>query len=53
MVHHHHGASRTGLVLRVWLMRTNGWDEPTATSFLSERWPRASLWNTAFTDHLR
>ena len=35
----HGGASRTALVLRAWLMRTNGWDEPTPTQFLEDRWP--------------
>jgi ADP-ribosyl-[dinitrogen reductase] hydrolase len=53
VVHCHGGASRTGLVLRAWLMREHGWDEPTATSHLAERWPHLGLWNDSFTDFLR
>jgi ADP-ribosyl-[dinitrogen reductase] hydrolase len=52
VVHCHHGASRTGLALRAWLMRTNGWDEPTATEHLANIWPRLNLWNTTFTKTL-
>ena len=53
VLHCHGGASRTGLVLRAWLMRTNGWDEPTATQFLEDRWPTLGLWNESFTEFLR
>ena len=52
VVHCHHGASRTGLALRAWLMRTNGWDEPTAAEHLANIWPRLNLWNTTFTEEL-
>ena len=34
VVHCHGGASRTGLVLRAWLMRKHKWPETKATSFL-------------------
>ena len=53
VVHCHHGASRTGLALRAWLMRTNGWDEPTAAEHLANIWPRLSLWNDTFTETLQ
>ena len=53
VVHCHGGASRTGLVLRAWLMRMNGWDESTATQFLEDRWPTLGLWNESFTEFLR
>jgi ADP-ribosyl-[dinitrogen reductase] hydrolase len=53
VVHCHHGASRTGLVLRAWLMRRHGWDEPTATVHLARRWPHLSLWNDTFTAFLQ
>jgi ADP-ribosyl-[dinitrogen reductase] hydrolase len=53
VVHCFGGASRTGLVLRAWLMRVNGWDEPTATVHLAERWPHVGLWNDSFTEFLR
>ena len=53
VVHCHGGASRTGLVLRAWLMRAHGWDEPTATAHLAERWPHLGLWNDTFTGFLR
>jgi ADP-ribosyl-[dinitrogen reductase] hydrolase len=49
VVHCHHGASRTGLVLRAWLMHHHGWDAGTATDFVAERWPVFSDWNTDFT----
>lgn len=53
VVHCQGGASRTGLILRAWLMRTNGWDEPTATAFVAERWTQLGLWNETFTDFLQ
>jgi ADP-ribosyl-[dinitrogen reductase] hydrolase len=53
VVHCHGGASRTGLVLRAWLMRQKGWDEPTATACLTERWPDIGLWTEDFTEFLR
>jgi len=39
VVHCHAGASRTGLVLRTWLMRGRGLTHHEATNFLAERWP--------------
>lgn len=53
VVHCHGGASRTGLVLRAWLMHTHGWDEPTATAHVEDRWPHLGLWNETFTEFLR
>ena len=53
VVHCHGGASRTGLVLRAWLMRHHTWPETTATSFLKDRWPALGEWNDAFTAFLR
>ncbi|MEQ8717704.1 MAG: ADP-ribosylglycohydrolase family protein [Acidimicrobiales bacterium] len=52
VVHCHGGASRTGLVLRAWLMGTNGWDEATATDHLRERWPHLGEWNASFSGFL-
>ena len=51
--HCHGGASRSGLVLRAWLMRTNDWDEPRATDHLQGLWPALGLWNESFTEFLR
>lgn len=53
VVHCWGGASRTGLVLRAWLMRTHGYDEASATSHLQDRWPALGLWNETFTEFLR
>jgi ADP-ribosyl-[dinitrogen reductase] hydrolase len=53
VVHCHHGQSRTGLVVRAWLMRHHGWDEPTATAHVAERWPHLRLHNDDFTAALR
>ena len=53
VVHCHGGASRTGLVLRAWLMHHHGWDETTATAHLQQRWPALGLWNDSFTEFLR
>ena len=53
VVHCHHGQSRTGFVLRAWLMRHHGWDEPTATAHLAERWPHLRLHNPDFTATLQ
>jgi ADP-ribosyl-[dinitrogen reductase] hydrolase len=52
VVHCHGGASRTGLVLRAWLMHHEGWDAATATAFVRERWPALDEWNPTFTDFL-
>jgi ADP-ribosyl-[dinitrogen reductase] hydrolase len=52
IVHCHGGASRTGLVLRAWLMHHHGWDAATATSYVRDRWPALSGWNDTFTEFL-
>jgi ADP-ribosyl-[dinitrogen reductase] hydrolase len=49
LVHCHGGASRTGLVLRAWLMRTERMSADEATTHVAERWPHLGLWNTSFT----
>ena len=48
VVHCHGGASRTGLVLRAWLMRHHKWPE-TRLLFLRDRWPALGDWNDLFT----
>ena len=53
VVHCHGGASRTGLVLRAWLMQHHKWPERRATSFLRDRWPALGDWNDSFTTFLR
>jgi ADP-ribosyl-[dinitrogen reductase] hydrolase len=49
LVHCHGGASRTGLVLRAWLRRTQGMSVEEATKHVAERWPHLGLWNASFT----
>jgi ADP-ribosyl-[dinitrogen reductase] hydrolase len=49
LVHCHGGASRTGLVLRAWLRRTEGMSAQEATDHVAERWPHLGLWNASFT----
>jgi ADP-ribosyl-[dinitrogen reductase] hydrolase len=49
LVHCHGGASRTGLVLRAWLCRTEGMTAQEATDHVAERWPHLGLWNDSFT----
>ena len=49
LVHCHGGASRTGLVLRGWLMREKGMSVEEATAHVAERWPHLGLWNQSFT----
>ena len=49
LVHCHGGASRTGLVLRAWLRRTEGLSADEATALVRERWPHLDLWNASFT----
>jgi ADP-ribosyl-[dinitrogen reductase] hydrolase len=49
LVHCHGGASRTGLVLRAWLMRTEGMSADEATAYVAERWRHLGLWNASFT----
>jgi ADP-ribosyl-[dinitrogen reductase] hydrolase len=53
VVHCHHGGSRTGFVLRAWLIRRYRWDEPTATAHLRRLWPLVDCWNPTFTAALR
>lgn len=53
LVHCHGGASRTGLVLRAWLMRTDGMSAEEATAHVAERWPHLGLWNASFTAALQ
>jgi ADP-ribosyl-[dinitrogen reductase] hydrolase len=52
LVHCHGGASRTGLVLRAWLMRTEGIGVEEATAYVAERWPHLGLWNGSFNEAL-
>lgn len=49
LVHCHGGASRTGLVLRGWLVREEGMSVEEATAHVAERWPHLGLWNESFT----
>ncbi|MGY1846981.1 ADP-ribosylglycohydrolase family protein [Blastococcus sp. SYSU DS1021] len=49
LVHCHGGASRTGLVLRGWLVREKGMTVEEATAHVAERWPHLGLWNDSFT----
>jgi ADP-ribosyl-[dinitrogen reductase] hydrolase len=49
LVHCHGGASRTGLVLRGWLVREEGMSVEEATAHVAERWPYLGLWNASFT----
>jgi ADP-ribosyl-[dinitrogen reductase] hydrolase len=52
LVHCHGGASRTGLVLRAWLRRTEGLSAEEATAVVRERWPHLGLWNASFSGAL-
>jgi ADP-ribosyl-[dinitrogen reductase] hydrolase len=49
LVHCHGGASRTGLVLRAWVRRSEGMSAQEATDHVAERWPHLGLWNASFT----
>ncbi|MCA0146767.1 ADP-ribosylglycohydrolase family protein [Blastococcus sp. LR1] len=49
LVHCHGGASRTGLVLRGYLVREQGMTVDEATAHVAERWPHLGLWNHSFT----
>jgi ADP-ribosylglycohydrolase len=53
VVHCHGGVSRTGLILRAWLMRKYGWSSAQATKRLKSRWPCLGEWNESFTTFLR
>ncbi|MDQ3734579.1 MAG: ADP-ribosylglycohydrolase family protein [Actinomycetota bacterium] len=48
LVHCYAGQSRTGLVLRAWLMRTEGMSLDEATERVAELWPHLNLWNDSF-----
>ena len=48
LVHCHHGASRTGLILRAWLVVELGLDVDNATIEAQVRWPKTSTWNNTF-----
>lgn len=48
LVHCFGGASRTGLVLRAWLMREQGLDPDAAATQVAERWPHLRRWNGSF-----
>lgn len=52
LVHCFGGASRTGLVLRAWLMREHGLTAEEATAEIQRRWPHLGLWNDSFTRFL-
>ncbi len=53
VVHCFAGESRTGLVLRAWLMQRDGLTEAEATEAAMELWPHLKTWNSAFTEALR
>ena len=53
VVHCHGGRSRTGLVLKAWAMRTHGFDEREAHSWLAERWPHYHDQQASFVELLR
>ncbi len=48
LVHCFGGASRTGLVLRAWLRRSEGLSSVQATKRIQEVWPHLGLWNESF-----
>ncbi len=48
VVHCHAGESRTGIVLRSWLMHHDGIDSETAAADLSSRWPHLTRINHDF-----
>ena len=52
VVHCHGGRSRTGLVLKAWAMRSNGWDEREAHTWLGKNWSRYEDYQTSFVDLL-
>lgn len=53
LVHCHHGASRTGLVLRAWLIAELNLSSEDATTEAQVRWPKTSTWNNAFNNELK
>jgi hypothetical protein len=52
LVHCHHGASRTGLILRAWLVDELDLNAEDATTEAQVRWPKASTWNGAFSSEI-
>jgi ADP-ribosyl-[dinitrogen reductase] hydrolase len=48
VVHCHGGASRTGLILRGWLQRTQGLSPRAATEEAIRIWPHTNVWNSSF-----
>jgi ADP-ribosyl-[dinitrogen reductase] hydrolase len=52
LVHCFAGQSRTGLVLRAWLRRSQGLSATEATDTVGRRWPHLGLWNESFTHAL-
>jgi ADP-ribosyl-[dinitrogen reductase] hydrolase len=52
LVHCFAGQSRTGLVLRAWMRRSEGLSAAEATDAVGRRWPHLSLWNESFTHAL-
>jgi ADP-ribosyl-[dinitrogen reductase] hydrolase len=53
LVHCFGGASRTGLVLRAWLRRSEGLSAEEATQRVRDVWPHLGLWNASFDAALR
>lgn len=49
LAHCHGGASRSSLVLRAWLMRTEGMTADEATAHVAAHWPHLGLWNASST----
>lgn len=53
VVHCHGGRSRTGLVLRAWMLAENpGMSVAEATAAVADRWPHLDTWNASFTSAL-
>lgn len=52
LVHCRHGASRTGLVLRLMLMTDLGLDPESATTEAQCLWPHTSTWNKAWANEI-
>lgn len=52
IVHCYGGQSRTGLVLRTWLRRTEGLSADEATAEAVKLWSPTGLWNASFDEVL-